>query len=435
MTLNIKFKSTLLGQIWYLFGLGYCFTVASTAIAKPQLEAALPPLEAVQQSLVEHPNVRAAISEQDYADFARQGLKVGQNPWTVTAGMQVRKTDTQLERKQANSYEPSLGIEKQIRLPNKYRLDQDLAQRISSIAELKYENAQHQASKMLLNSWFAYRRSTLHLKRLQEQLDQIQQFIQVTEQRIRAGDAPRLELMLLKNEYQQLEEQYMQAKAAYIQAQQLLARDYRGKIPEQWSSDVIQPSPIQYSQAEWVQKILSVNHELALVRMQATQQYAVLKREQLNRLPDPTIGFGYSREQSGEENLLGVSVSIPLTARQVGIASGMAAAEAKKADLEVLRVEKRLRQEIQGWVIQMESATVRNTKAQENLQLLQQQHHLMQKAYKLGELNLNELLLHSQQLIEARSRVDQAKVDYAESMSSLLLDSHQLWPLHEMDRI
>lgn len=63
MTLNIKFKSTLLGQIWYLFGLGYCFTVASTAIAKPQLEAALPPLEAVQQSLVEHPNVRAAISE------------------------------------------------------------------------------------------------------------------------------------------------------------------------------------------------------------------------------------------------------------------------------------------------------------------------------------------------------------------------------------
>ena len=113
----------------------------------------------------------------------------------------------------------------------------------------------------------------------------------------------------------------------------------------------------------------------------------------------------------------------------------MAAAEAKKADLEVLRVEKRLRQEIQGWVIQMESATVRNTKAQENLQLLQQQHHLMQKAYKLGELNLNELLLHSQQLIEARSRVDQAKVDYAESMSSLLLDSHQLWPLHEMDRI
>ncbi|UBX42545.1 TolC family protein (plasmid) [Acinetobacter baumannii] len=198
MTLNIKFKSTLLGQIWYLFGLGYCFTVASTAIAKPQLEAALPPLEAVQQSLVEHPNVRAAISEQDYADFARQGLKVGQNPWTVTAGMQVRKTDTQLERKQANSYEPSLGIEKQIRLPNKYRLDQDLAQRISSIAELKYENAQHQASKMLLNSWFAYMRSTLHLKRLQEQLDQIQQFIQVTEQRIRAGDAPRLELMLLK---------------------------------------------------------------------------------------------------------------------------------------------------------------------------------------------------------------------------------------------
>ena len=33
----------------------------------------------------------------------------------------------------------------------------------------------------------------------------------------RAGDAPRLELMLLSNEFRQIEEQYMQAKTAYYQ--------------------------------------------------------------------------------------------------------------------------------------------------------------------------------------------------------------------------
>jgi hypothetical protein len=54
---------------------------------------------------------------------------------------------------------------------------------------------------------------------------------------------------------------------------------------------------------------------------------------------------------------------------------------------------------------------------------LQQQHGLMQKAYKLGELSLNELLLHSQQLVDARGRIDrQAKIDYAESLSLLLLN-------------
>jgi outer membrane protein TolC len=141
--------------------------------------------------------------------------------------------------------------------------------------------------------------------------------------------------------------------------------------------------------------------------------------------------LGYSREQSGVENLMSVSVSIPLASRQVRIASGMAMAEAQKANFEIGRIENRLRQETQYWFTQMESATVRSEQAQQNLAQLQQQHGLMQKAYKLGELSLNELLLHSQQLVDARGRIDQAKIDYAESLSLLLLNSHQLWPLHE----
>ena len=431
MKLNINTQPTFLSKALRLFGLGCCFVVASTVSAEPHLDMVLPPFDAVKQSLAQHPSVRGAVSDQDLAGFTGQRLKLGQHPWTATAGMQLRKTDAQSDQQQSNSYEPSFGIEKQIRLPNKYRLDQELAQRGLSIAELKYEDAKHEAAQGLLNNWFAYMRCTLRLTRLQDQLVQIQKYMQTTEQRIRAGDAPQLELMLLSNEYQQIEEQYVQAKASYYQAQQLLARDYQGKIPDQWSADVIQLSQLKYSQTEWVEQILSMNHELELVRMQAKQQHVLLKREQLNRLPDPTIGLGYSREQSGAENLIGVTVSIPFAGRHVRIASGMAAAEAHKADIEIIRVENRLRQEAQYWSTQMESATVRNTKAQQNLAQLQQQHSLMQKAYKLGELSLNELLLHSQQLIEARSRVDQSKVDYAESLSILLLNSHQLWPLHD----
>ena len=274
-------------------------------------------------------------------------------------------------------------------------------------------------------------RTALQLTRLQQQLEQIQDYMIMTQQRIRAGDAPRLELMLLTNEYNQIDEQYMQVKTAYYQAQQLLARDYRGTIPQQWNSDHIQVNAIQYTEQQWVQQILSANHELELVRTQAEQQYAVLKREQLNKIPDPTIGLGYSLEQSRTENLIGVTVSVPLSGRQTRAAEGMAAAEARKADYEVSRVTNRLSQEAKYLSTQMESAYVRCNKAQQNLNQLQQQHSLMQKAYKLGELSLNELLLHSQQLIEARSRVDQAKVDYVESYALLLLNSHQLWPLHE----
>ena len=427
---EIATQPRLLGKALRLLGLGCCVMMTSVVSAEPALDQVLPQLDAVKQSLLQHPTVRSAVSDQDYANFAGQGLKLG-HPWTVRAGMQLRNSNAQDGQTKSNSYEPSFGIEKQIRLPGKYELDQDLAQRGMSIAELKYEDAKHEVAKNLLNQWFAYMRSALQLTRLEEQQSRIQHYMQMTQQRIRAGDAPRLELMLLSNESRQIEEQYMQAKTAYYQAQQLLSRDYQGNIPEHWSSDVIKIRPLEYTQTEWIQQVLSANHELELVKTQAAQQDALVKREQLNRVPNPTVGVGYSREQSGVENLMSVSVSIPLASRQVRIASGMAMAEAQKANFEIGRVENRLRQETQYWFTQMESATVRSEQAQQNLAQLQQQHGLMQKAYKLGELSLNELLLHSQQLVDARGRIDQAKIDYAESLSLLLLNSHQLWPLHE----
>ncbi|AUX88098.1 MULTISPECIES: TolC family protein [Acinetobacter] len=427
---EIATQPRLLGKALRLLGLGCCVMMTSVVSAEPALDQVLPQLDAVKQSLLQHPTVRSAVSDQDYANFAGQGLKLG-HPWTVRAGMQLRNSNAQDGQTKSNSYEPSFGIEKQIRLPGKYELDQDLAQRGMSIAELKYEDAKHEVAKNLLNQWFAYMRSALQLTRLEEQQARIQHYMQMTQQRIRAGDAPRLELMLLSNESRQIEEQYMQAKTAYYQAQQLLSRDYQGNIPEHWSSDVIKIRPLEYTQTEWIQQVLSANHELELVKTQAAQQDALVKREQLNRVPNPTVGVGYSREQSGVENLMSVSVSIPLASRQVRIASGMAMAEAQKANFEIGRVENRLRQETQYWFTQMESATVRSEQAQQNLAQLQQQHGLMQKAYKLGELSLNELLLHSQQLVDARGRIDQAKIDYAESLSLLLLNSHQLWPLHE----
>ncbi|WP_336939223.1 TolC family protein [Acinetobacter modestus] len=430
MKREIEIQPHLLGKAIRLLCLGCCMLITSVVSAKSELDQILPPLDAIKQSLSQHPTVRSAVSEQDYANFAGQGLKLG-HPWSVRAGMQLRNSNPQDGQTKSNSYEPNFGVEKQIRLPSKYQLDQDLAQRGMSIAELKFEDAKHEVAKTLLNQWFVYMRSALQLTRLEEHQARLQNYMQMTQYRIRAGDTPRLELMLLSNESRQIEEQYLQAKTAYYQAQQLLSRDYLGKIPEHWSSDVITVHPLEYTQTEWIQRILSANHELELAKMQAAQQDAIVKREQLNRLPNPTIGVGFSREQSGVENLMSVNVSIPLASRQVRIASGMAIAEAQKANFEIGRIENRLRQETQYWFTQMTSASVRSEQAQQNVARLQQQHGLMQKAYKLGELSLNELLLHSQQLVDARGRIDQAKIDYAESFSFLLLNSHQLWPLHE----
>jgi hypothetical protein len=51
------------------------------------------------------------------------------------------------------------------------------------------------------------------------------------------------------------------------------------------------------------------------------------------------------------------------------------------------------------------------------------------RAYTLGEMNLNDLLLALRQGMEARLAAGLARLDAAETHYRLLLDTHQLWPL------
>ncbi len=120
--------------------------------------------------------------------------------------------------------------------------------------------------------------------------------------------------------------------------------------------------------------------------------------------------MGYSREQSGIENLMSVSVSIPLASRQVRYSFWYGHGGAEKANFEIGRVETVCVRKRNTGLRRWKSATVRSEQAQQNLAQLQQQHGLMQKAYKLGELSLNELLLHSQQLVDARGQLIKPKL-------------------------
>ena len=177
--------------------------------------------------------------------------------------------------------------------------------------------------------------------------------------------------------------------------------------------------------------VLDANHELKLAQTQAQQQHVLLQRQRLNSLPDPTLGVGYSREQAGADNLISFSVSIPLAQRQVRATTAMLEAEAKRADIEAARVQSRLVNETKLLSMQLQDAQLRMTKSEEIFTELLKQNSLMNKAYRLGEISLNELLLHSRQLIEGITRLDQARLDYAQNLSLLMLNSHMIWSIDD----
>ncbi|WP_326519591.1 TolC family protein [Acinetobacter sp. CAAS 2-6] len=395
------------------------------------IEQALPKTIEVETSLKQHPFILTALSEKDYATAYHQQLKIGEHPWTFKTGMQLRRSDVGNTESSSNSYEPNIGIEKQLRLPNKVRLDRDIGERALTIADLKYGDAWHEASKELLSNWFAYLRTLTRVSRTQEHLDILQNQLNVLDKRVQAGDAARLEFMLLNNELLQLKEELVQLQTELKQSKQSLARYFQGAIPSHFSTQNIQPQPIPYRYQEWIETVLKENHELELAQKQAQQQHTLAQRQFANKIPNPTIGLGYSREQSGDENLISFSVSIPLAGSQVRAATNMAQAEARKADIEVEKIKSRLENDTKIIYSYLQDAQARISQSQQITAALASQDQMMNKAYKLGEITLNEWLLHSRQWIDGKTRLDQAKIDYAQNYALLLLNSHLLWPAHE----
>lgn len=63
---------------------------------------------------------------------------------------------------------------------------------------------------------------------------------------------------------------------------------------------------------DWVTRILADNHELELAEALAQQARQRAQRSALEQRADPTLGVRATRERSGQEQVLGVYVSLPL---------------------------------------------------------------------------------------------------------------------------
>lgn len=395
------------------------------------MQPLLPNQVEVKASLSQYPTFLSTLSGVDYANAHATLLQKGENPWTVRTGFQVRQTknnDLIGDRTNQNSYEPSIGLEKRFRWAGKSQLDYKIGEQGIAIATLKKGDAWHEAAKELLANWFKLMRADMDVNRIEEQLKITQQQIDVINLRIKAGDAPQLERMLLTTEYNQTEERLLQAQANRQQAQMTLARYFKGRIPEHFSTEQIQLIPNTETENDWINKALQDNHEYELAVANAERQHELVRRQALNKTPDPILGLSLSREQRGTEHLLGVSLSVPLGFTQAKLATDMASAEASQADIEVDKIKTRIIGDTSILYLTVKDAERRMRKSQKILDDLMQQNSIMNKAYKLGELSINEWLLSSKQLIDGKTRLDQAKMDYAENLSLYLLNSHQLWP-------
>ncbi|MDA8093624.1 MAG: TolC family protein [Betaproteobacteria bacterium] len=400
--------------------------VACAAVAvgsEPHAPLDLPPAALVERALSEHPSVLAAQAGIAVGQAEQARYRAGPYEYSVRVGAQQRQVTVAPTHRFG---EWGVALEKPFRLPAKRRIDGELGQNAVTVSEQAYGDALHEAGRALLALWFAWIREAEQVRQWQKQVEVLQGQLDIVDKRVKAGDAPQLEVVLAQSAL-------AQAKSAFRQAQlreQQAATNLNKRFPQivlPPKPTLLEPTPPTQDLDYWRQQVLARSHRLALARAEVKRADLSAARAQSDLTPDPTVGIHYDSERGGEERIVGLSLSIPLpggarraTAHALEAQASMAS-QREAATLAAVGAE----------TDNLYAGAVAAYQSWQNIQAaavgMARSADLMSRAYAIGEANLTDVLTARRQAIDARLAATLAQIDAAETHYRLLLDAHQLW--------
>jgi outer membrane protein TolC len=417
----------------------------------------LPPPVQIESALSSHLLVLNASSELKMEHANQRKWNSGSYEFNLRAGTGQRKIiDTG-----QNLKEWDVALERPLRLSNKLDIDKDIGATSVVRAEYALGNARHEAVRTLLQLWFAWQREQAQAALWQQQVDILKQQAQMTEKRVKAGDAPKLELNQAQAAAAQASVSWQQTQLRAQLAGNDLTRQFPAiQLPEKlpFASDTLlaepadcgrrrgdgipapdacahrvipsaTPQAVEHDFTFWKSRVFEHNHELGMVQEQSRVQQLLAQRSRADQLPDPTVGVRYANEASGNERVTGVYVSVPLSFGQRSATTEGAAQQAAIAADQEAFVKRRLEGDIYAAHTQAVSSFATWQQAHEAAQAIRSNTELVGKAYSLGESSLSDSLIARRFALESSLAETLAQLDANEARYRLLLDAHQLWPL------
>lgn len=384
--------------------------------------AELPADPVVHQALEQHPMVRAARAGLDVGAARRDQLAAGIHEFEVTVGgARRRETATGVSLN-----EKEFGLQRAIRLPNKGSTDEKLGEEVMNHAESSYGDALHETGRLLLASWFAAKREALAVATGDALVKTWEEQVRVTRRRVEKGDAAALDQALSEAQLAQAEAQWAAAGNRLRNANDTL-RQHFPLLPLPTAAALPEP-PLPEADAEkWLDLIRQHNHELAVARSEARQGRIVAERADQDRVPDPKLGLRWASERDGQEKLLGLQLTIPLPGSGRAAVSRGASAEAAAADAREAAVLAKIEAEARRTLLQVDSSYRQWRSLEDVAQRMQANAALLDKAWRLGEGTLNDLINARRLAGEASLAAAQARADAHEAHYRLRLDAHVFW--------
>lgn len=382
----------------------------------------LPPHAQVDAALDNHIDVLNAETGVRVERTNQRRWESGNYEFNVRAGSAQRRTTVPGQK----LHEWDVAIERPLRLINKVLIDSDIGAEGVARAAHALGDARHETGRTLLHLWFNWQREQTQALQWQQQADILRQQAQTTEKRLKAGDAPRMELSQANAAVAQATVALQQARMRAELAGNELARQFPLIIPPPQPASS-EPRPIAGSLDHWKQAILDHNHELEMVRSERRIQQMLAERSSADRIPDPTIGLRYANELGGNEKVAGVYVSVPLSFGLRGSHAENAAQQAEIAGNRENAVMRRLDADIYAAHTQATRSYEIWLQAREAADSIRQNAELVTRAYSLGESSLTETLTARRLALESALSESLARLDANEARYRLLLDAHQLW--------
>lgn len=386
----------------------------------------LPPEFTVAAVLERHPAVLAAEAGVRFEEANRVRLKAGVYEFSVRADAQNRHVT--VNPGSTNYGEYGVAVERPVRLPGKAALDEKIGAEGVQVARYTRGAAMHDTSRRLLALWFVWLREHAAVRQWAQQVAVLRQQVDITAKRVRAGDAPRLELNLAEAAASQAEASALQAQTRESVARGDLEQTFPGLRPPA-TVTLVEPQPVTRDFDYWRDRIVAYNHEIARTREEVKRRALLVSRARADQTPDPTVGLRYMNEFGGAERIAGMFVTVPIPGEARAALSQAAVAQVEAAVQNEAAALRMVSTEVSSAYFGAVGAYEAWQKARAAADAMARNADLTARAYQLGESSLNDVLVARRLALEAGLAARGAQLEAQLSRYRLLLDAHLLWSL------
>lgn len=381
------------------------FATVGTAVARdnPTTPPATPALrQLISVTLDQNPGVQAARAAVEAAEARLRG-----------ADRPLYNPELGLDAEQAETRTATLGLNQAIDWADKRGARTEVAGAERDAARAEYAAVRQQLAGELLAALGRYHTATDIQRLTQQRLALMQRFLDLAEQRRRAGDVNQVELDLARLAHAQAALQSSQSAVDLAEAQQALAA-ITGEPRTDWP---VLPTELPALEDVDVDTLLTNLPALRAQQARVAGARATVTLRNRERRPDPTLGVRAGQERgfrNGNDDAYGVAgltLNIPLFVRNNFRAEVEAAgAELTRADqflqdghrrarAQLLSAADRYRLSRSAWV-----AWLRTGQAS-----LGSQVELLERIWRAGEMSTADYLVQLNQTLDTRATALEAQ--------------------------